>query len=51
MAEQPPDAAAQWNARFNHPAYVYGTQPNDFLVEMAPRLPPGARNRPANDVA
>ncbi|QQR41795.1 class I SAM-dependent methyltransferase [Myxococcus xanthus] len=43
MAEQPPDAAAQWDARFSHPAYVYGTQPNDFLVEMASRLPPGGR--------
>ena len=43
MAEQRPDAATQWDARFSGEAYVYGTQPNDFLVEMAPRLPPGGR--------
>lgn len=43
MSEQRPDAATQWNARFSGEAYVYGTQPNDFLVEMAPRLPAGGR--------
>ncbi|XXF75179.1 class I SAM-dependent methyltransferase [Myxococcaceae bacterium GXIMD 01537] len=43
MAEQRPDAATQWDARFSGEAYVYGTQPNDFLVEMAPRLPSGGR--------
>jgi len=43
MAEQRPDAATQWDARFSSDAYVYGTQPNDFLVEMSPRLPPGGR--------
>jgi SAM-dependent methyltransferase len=43
MAEQRPDAATQWDARFSGEAYVYGTQPNDFLVEQAPRLPPGGR--------
>ena len=43
MAEQHPNAATQWDARFSNEAYVYGTQPNDFLVEMASRLPPGGR--------
>ncbi len=43
MANQPPDAAAQWNARFSGETYVYGTQPNDFLAEMAPRLRPHSR--------
>jgi SAM-dependent methyltransferase len=33
----PPD----WNQRFSEPGYAYGTAPNDFLVEVAPRLPPG----------
>ncbi|MCY1036067.1 class I SAM-dependent methyltransferase [Corallococcus sp. BB11-1] len=43
MAEQHPNAGTQWDARFSSEAYVYGTQPNDFLVDMAPRLPPGGR--------
>ncbi|MCC6622207.1 MAG: methyltransferase domain-containing protein [Deltaproteobacteria bacterium] len=30
-----------WDERFSHPDYVYGTEPNDFLVEAAPLLPPG----------
>jgi len=33
----PPD----WNQRFSEPGYAYGTAPNEFLVEVAPRLPPG----------
>ncbi|MBJ6759787.1 class I SAM-dependent methyltransferase [Myxococcaceae bacterium JPH2] len=43
MAEQRPDAATQWNARFSGETYVYGTQPNDFLAQMASRLPTRAR--------
>jgi SAM-dependent methyltransferase len=33
-------AGAQWDARFSAEDYVYGTQPNGFLVEAAPSLPP-----------
>jgi SAM-dependent methyltransferase len=43
MTEQRQDAATQWDTRFSGETYVYGTRPNDFLVEMAPRLPPGGR--------
>ena len=32
--------AAQWNSRFSVQEYVYGTKPNDFLVESVPALPP-----------
>jgi SAM-dependent methyltransferase len=32
----------EWDARFAAPGFVYGTAPNDFLVEVAGRLPPGA---------
>ncbi len=31
----------EWDERYAAPGFVYGTAPNDFLVEMAPRLPPG----------
>lgn len=30
-----------WNQRYNQPDYVYGTQPNDFLVSVAAKLPRG----------
>ena len=30
-----------WNARFSQPGYLYGTAPNDFLAEVASRLPDG----------
>lgn len=43
MAEQRPQNAAQWDARFSAEGYAYGTQPNDFLAEHAPLLPPGSR--------
>jgi SAM-dependent methyltransferase len=33
----PPD----WNARFSEPGFAYGTAPNDFLMEIAPRLADG----------
>ena len=31
----------QWDERYSEPGYAYGTQPNDFLVAMAARIPPG----------
>jgi SAM-dependent methyltransferase len=30
-----------WDERFAEPGYAYGTAPNDFLVDVAPRLPAG----------
>jgi SAM-dependent methyltransferase len=30
-----------WDQRFGGEEYVYGREPNDFLREMAPRIPPG----------
>jgi len=30
-----------WDQRYETPEYVYGTAPNDLLVEVADRLPPG----------
>lgn len=32
---------AFWNTRYAEPGFAYGTQPNDFLAEMTPRLPKG----------
>lgn len=32
-----------WDEEFSKPGYRYGTEPNSFLVEMAGRLPAGAR--------
>jgi SAM-dependent methyltransferase len=37
MVTPPPD----WNLRFSEPGFAYGTVPNDFLVEVTSRLPPG----------
>lgn len=34
---------AMWDARFNTPDYVYGTEPNAFLVAQSHRLQPGMR--------
>ncbi len=38
-----PDAAqrSMWDDRFDTAEYVYGTAPNDFLVEAAALIPPG----------
>ena len=33
----PPD----WDERYAEPGYAYGTEPNDFLREVAGRIPPG----------
>ena len=30
-----------WDERYSEEGFAYGTQPNDFLVEMADRIPPG----------
>ncbi|MEM1096045.1 MAG: class I SAM-dependent methyltransferase [Bacteroidota bacterium] len=30
-----------WNERYSLPGFAYGTTPNDFLVEVADRLPKG----------
>jgi 2-polyprenyl-3-methyl-5-hydroxy-6-metoxy-1,4-benzoquinol methylase len=30
-----------WDQRYNTADYVYGTRPNDFLVDVAGRIPPG----------
>lgn len=30
-----------WNQRYNSKTYVYGTEPNDFLVSMVDKLPTG----------
>jgi SAM-dependent methyltransferase len=32
---------AYWDARFAEEGFAYGTAPNDFLVDVAERLPPG----------
>ena len=29
-----------WDERFDTPEYIYGTQPNDFLVSVANEIPP-----------
>lgn len=38
-----------WDEEFSKPGHRYGTEPNGFLVEMAGRLPPGARVIAAGD--
>ena len=38
-----------WDEEFSKPGYRYGTEPNGFLVEMAKRLPKGARVLAAGD--
>jgi len=35
------DRRPDWDARYAEPGYAYGTEPNDFLVEVAARIPPG----------
>lgn len=30
-----------WDALFSEPGYTYGTEPNDFLVEVADKIPAG----------
>lgn len=33
----------EWDVRYAGEAFAFGTEPNDFLVEVAPRLPAGGR--------
>lgn len=37
------DPAAFWDARYAEPGFAYGEAPNDFVVEVEPLLPRGAR--------
>ena len=30
-----------WNTRYRRPGFLYGTEPNDFLVSETSRIPPG----------
>ncbi len=30
-----------WDQRYSAPGYAYGTAPNDFLLQVADRIPPG----------
>ena len=30
-----------WDERFSQPGYAYGTEVNDFVASVAPRIPPG----------
>jgi len=39
MSETPP--ILRWDERYNGEDYLFGTEPNDFLVSVAPRLPAG----------
>jgi SAM-dependent methyltransferase len=41
MTAMPPSAAERWDDRYRADEYLYGTDPNEFLVEVADRLPPG----------
>ena len=34
-------SAGFWDERYTEPEFTYGTEPNDFLREMAPRIPAG----------
>jgi SAM-dependent methyltransferase len=38
-----PDAAAQWNQRYAGDGYLFGREPNQFLVQQAHHLPPRGR--------
>jgi SAM-dependent methyltransferase len=33
--------SGQWDERYSKPGFAYGTEPNDFLVSVADRIPPG----------
>ncbi len=35
------DVGLEWNQRYAKPGYAYGTEPNNFLVSAADRIPPG----------
>lgn len=36
-----PSKVESWNQRYDRAEYVFGTEPNDFVREMADRIPPG----------
>lgn len=40
MTQPGSGVGSQWDARFSQEEYVYGTKPNDYLVECTPSLPP-----------
>ena len=33
--------STDWDERYHEPGFVYGTDPNEFLVSVAGRIPPG----------
>jgi SAM-dependent methyltransferase len=39
--KQTNSVAEQWDSRYNQADYFYGTEPNDFLVAVAHRIPMG----------
>lgn len=43
MANVPDPRADHWNARYQIDSYLFGAQPNEFLVAQAHRLSPGQR--------
>ena len=38
-----PDAATTWNKRFEEEGFIFGVEPNEFLLAQAPRLVAGTR--------
>lgn len=38
-----PDGSIDWDARFDHPNHLFGTEPNVFVREVADRLPAAGR--------
>jgi len=41
MIESAMTDLARWDARYSAPGYLFGTEPNSFLKEQAPRLKAG----------
>ena len=41
VVSQPTDPRRRWESRYAGDAYLYGTEPNEFLRAEARRLPPG----------
>lgn len=41
MPPNPMPNFSMWDERYNQPDYVYGTTPNDFLVEVIGQIPKG----------
>ena len=38
-----PNAATTWNKRFEHPGYLFGTEPNVYLKAQAAHYPKSGR--------